>query len=62
MPYETIRQVSLIKGRETYIFRYVPWCEHLVAMAMVKWAINPNLDFDCFDAAILVHSPLESFK
>ena len=55
MAYKTTRQMCLIKGEETYIFRYNAGCEPEAVVAMGDLAANPNLDFDWFDAAVLCY-------
>ncbi len=48
-----IRQLSLVKGDERFIFRYTTGQEAQVIDAFASLAGNPGSDFDWFDAAVL---------
>ncbi len=48
-----MRQLSLVKGEQRYIFRYEPGEEAEVINAFASWAGDPDSDFDWFDAAVL---------
>mgnify|MGYP001564501134 CR=1 FL=1 len=50
-----LRQLTLRKGEETYLFRYRPGEESGVVDDMARWAANPELNFDWFDAAVLCY-------
>ncbi len=50
---ETIRQLSLVKGRHRYLFRYRPGNEAEVINAFATLASDGRTDFDWFDAAVL---------
>lgn len=47
------KQLTLNKGQQQYIFRYESGCESQVLDALVASAVNPQHDFDWFDAAVL---------
>ena len=48
-----IRQLSLVKGAERFIFRYQAGQEAEVISAFATLAANPSRCFDWFDAAVL---------
>ncbi|MCH8251142.1 MAG: hypothetical protein IID36_01680 [Planctomycetes bacterium] len=48
-----IRQLSLVKGDERFIFRYTTGQEAQVIDAFASLAGNTGSDFDWFDAAVL---------
>lgn len=48
-----IRQLSLVKGDERFIFRYTTGQEAQVIDAFASLAGNAGSDFDWFDAAVL---------
>ncbi len=48
-----IRQLSLVKGTERYVFRYPAGSEAAVIDRLAALAVNRNTDFDWFDAAVL---------
>ncbi|MEK6799571.1 MAG: hypothetical protein AABZ12_11440 [Planctomycetota bacterium] len=48
-----IRQLSLVKGEERFIFRYQPGQETSVIDSFASMAADPNSSFDWFDAAVL---------
>ncbi len=47
------RSVSLQKGRHQYMFQYAEGCESDLLAAFVELAMDPESDFDWFDAAVL---------
>ena len=47
------RQVSLVKGDERYVFRYLPGQEADVIAAFAALADDRKSGFDWFDAAVL---------
>lgn len=47
------KQLVLNKGSEKYIFRYEKGAEGQLLDALVAAAMDPKLDFDWFDAAVL---------
>ena len=47
------RQLSLVKGTQRYIFRYVPGQEVSVIDAFASLASDKSTEFDWFDAAVL---------
>ncbi len=47
------RQLSLVKGRHRYIFRYQAGGEADIIAAFASMASEPGSDFDWFDAAVL---------
>ncbi len=49
----TIRQLSLVKGKHRYLFRYRPGSEAEVIGAFASLASDASTDFDWFDAAVL---------
>lgn len=48
-----VRQLSLVKGRHRYLFRYRPGAEAEVIAAFAGLASDARCDFDWFDAAVL---------
>ena len=48
-----IRQLSLVKGEERFVFRYQPGQEADVIDAFASMASNQENEFDWFDAAVL---------
>lgn len=48
-----IRQLSLVKGEERFIFRYQAGQEAEVIDSFASMASNPDSKFDWFDAAVL---------
>lgn len=48
-----LRQLSLVKGDERFVFRYQSGQEADVIDAFASMATNPDCDFDWFDAAVL---------
>lgn len=50
---ETVRQLSLVKGKHRYLFRYHPGNEADVIGAFANLASDGTTDFDWFDAAVL---------
>lgn len=48
-----IRQLSLVKGEERFVFRYQSGGEAEVIDAFAEMAADPNSRFDWFDAAVL---------
>ena len=48
-----IRQLSLVKGEERFVFRYPPGQEAQVIDAFASLAADQSSDFDWFDAAVL---------
>ncbi|MHC4064224.1 MAG: hypothetical protein ACYSUQ_08055 [Planctomycetota bacterium] len=49
----TVRQLSLVKGQERFIFRYQPGHEAEVIDAFASLASDAASRFDWFDAAVL---------
>ena len=47
------RQLALVKGESTYVFRYPQGREASVLDAFVALANDANSEFDWFDAAVL---------
>ena len=50
---ESLRQLSLVKGKHRYLFRYRPGNEADVINAFASLASDGNSEFDWFDAAVL---------
>lgn len=50
---DQIRQLSLVKGKHRYLFRYHPGNEADVIGAFASLASNGSTEFDWFDAAVL---------
>ena len=48
-----VRQLSLVKGKHRYLFRYDAGCEADIISAFAGLAADPDQDFDWFDAAVL---------
>ena len=48
-----IRQLSLVKGRHRFVFRYQPGNEADVLQAFASLAGSEEADFDWFDAAVM---------
>jgi hypothetical protein len=48
-----VRQLSLVKGDERFIFRYQPGQEAQVIDAFASMATDRSTTFDWFDAAVL---------
>jgi hypothetical protein len=48
-----VRQLSLVKGEERFVFRYSAGQEPEVIDAFAEMAANPESCFDWFDAAVL---------
>jgi hypothetical protein len=49
----SIRQLSLVKGSERYVFRYPTGREGDVIDRFASLASDRSIDFDWFDAAVL---------
>ena len=49
----TVRQLSLVKGKQRFLFRYQPGNEADVIAAFAGLASDADSDFDWFDAAVL---------
>ncbi|MBI2451855.1 hypothetical protein HYV50_02120 [Candidatus Pacearchaeota archaeon] len=50
---ENLRQITLMKGNEGFIFRYEVGREEELLDSFLEYASNPNINFDWFDAAVL---------
>ena len=50
---DTVRQLSLVKGKHRYLFRYRPGNEADVIGAFASLAADAASGFDWFDAAVL---------
>ena len=50
---DTTRQLSLVKGKHRYLFRYRPGNEADVIGAFASLAADASSEFDWFDAAVL---------
>ena len=48
-----VRQLSLVKGEERFVFRYPPGQEAEVIDAFASMAADRDSTFDWFDAAVL---------
>jgi hypothetical protein len=48
-----LRKITHIKGRDIYIFRYLPGRETELLNNLAKKTVDPNLNFDWFDAATI---------
>lgn len=48
-----IRQLSLVKGEERFVFRYPPGHEAEIIDAFASLAADESSQFDWFDAAVL---------
>ena len=53
MATQTIRQLSLVKGEERFVFRYLGGQEAEVIDAIAELAADPDSALDWFDAAVL---------
>ena len=51
----TVKTLSLVKGREHFCFRYEPGEEAQVLNALVDMVNRRDLAFNWFDAAVLSH-------
>ena len=49
----SVRQLSLVKGRHRFLFRYQPGGEADVIAAFASLASDKTSEFDWFDAAVL---------
>jgi len=50
---KVVRQLSLVKGRHRFVFRYQPGTESQVIDSFASMAADGSSDFDWFDAAVL---------
>lgn len=50
---ELIQQLSLVKGKHRYVFRYQSGREADIIAAFASLAADSESDFDWFDAAVL---------
>ena len=50
---KTLRQLSLVKGEDRFVFRYQAGSEGSVIGAFASLADDSNSAFDWFDAAVL---------
>ena len=50
---KSVCQLSLMKGRERYLVRCGVGDEEEAIAQLMRWAEDPDLDFDWFDAAVL---------
>lgn len=50
---ELVRQLSLVKGKHRYVFRYQPGREAEIIAAFASMAADAETEFDWFDAAVL---------
>lgn len=50
---DEVRQLSLVKGAERYVFRYCTGCETQVIDTFARLANDRSSQFDWFDAAVL---------
>jgi hypothetical protein len=48
-----IRQLSLVKGSQRYVFRYQIGRESDIIASFAEMAAQPDQEFDWFDAAVL---------
>lgn len=48
-----LRQISLVKGSQRYVFRYTPGSEPEIIDAFIGLADDVESEFDWFDAAVL---------
>jgi hypothetical protein len=46
-------QFALVKGAERYLVRCASGSEEAAIAQLMRWASNPDLEFDWFDAAVL---------
>jgi len=49
----TVRQLSLVKGKHRYVFRYPAGREADIIATFANMAADTKQDFDWFDAAVL---------
>jgi hypothetical protein len=57
-----MRQLSLIKGEERFVFRYQPGHEAVVIDAFAELAADRTSRFDWFDAAVLSYQMGRRFE
>lgn len=50
-----LRQISLVKGAQRYVFRYSPGNEPEIIETFVDLADDIESEFDWFDAAVLCY-------
>lgn len=50
---DTVRQLSLLKGKHRYVFRYQAGREADIISAFASLAADQENEFDWFDAAVL---------
>lgn len=50
---DTVRQLSLVKGKHRYVFRYQAGSEADIISAFAALAADQDNEFDWFDAAVL---------
>jgi hypothetical protein len=50
---DAVRQLSLVKGKQRYVFRYQTGREADIIAAFASMAADEANDFDWFDAAVL---------
>ena len=50
---DAVRQLSLVKGKHRYVFRYQTGREADIIAAFAAMAADNENDFDWFDAAVL---------
>ncbi len=50
---EQVRQLSLVKGKHRYVFRYQTGREADIIASFASLAADEETDFDWFDAAVL---------
>lgn len=48
-----VRQLSLVKSKHRYVFRYQAGCEADIIGQFATMAADPDQEFDWFDAAVL---------
>lgn len=48
-----MKQLSLVKGHDRYVFRYPAGREADIIAAFASMASDPDTEFDWFDAAVL---------
>ena len=48
-----LRQISLVKGTQRYVFRYTPGHEPEIIDTFISLADDVDSEFDWFDAAVL---------
>ncbi len=53
MRHQEHKQLSLVKGRERFVFEYDEGSESELIGSFVELAGNPDCEFDWFDAAVL---------